>query len=140
MNVNPYLFFDDNCRDAFEFYAASLGVEVKAMLSMADVPAGADAPAAAQDRIVHACINLGDGMLMGSDWNCGATSAPYEKPGGFRIALNVATAAEAERAFAALGEGGSVQMPLEKTFFAERFGMLTDRFGMPWMVSCDAAD
>ncbi|HET6632316.1 MAG TPA: VOC family protein [Rhodanobacteraceae bacterium] len=137
MNINPYLFFDGNCRQAFEFYAQCLGVELKAMLTAADTPMRDQAPAEGRDQIMHACIEVGDNVLMASDWNCGPNPAPFEKPRGFRLSLNVGSSDEAERCYQALAEGGSKDMPLEKTFFAERFGMLTDRFGIPWMINCE---
>ncbi|HET7267118.1 MAG TPA: VOC family protein [Oleiagrimonas sp.] len=137
MNINPYLFFDGNCRQAFEFYAKCLNVEIKAMLTASDTPVGDQAPPEGRDQIMHACIAIGDDLLMASDWNCGPNPVPYEKPRSFRVSLNVTSAAEAERVFHALSEGGTTDMPLDKTFFSERFGMLTDRFGIPWMVNCE---
>ncbi|HET7300834.1 MAG TPA: VOC family protein [Oleiagrimonas sp.] len=137
MNINPYLFFDGNCREAFEFYARCLGVEVKAMLSMSDGPGSEQVPADKRDLIMHACIAVGDDLLMASDWGCGMDSPPFEAPRGFSVSLNVDSVAEAERVYTALAEGGRANMPLDKTFFAERFGMLTDRFGVPWMVNCE---
>ncbi|MDN5923958.1 MAG: VOC family protein [Xanthomonadales bacterium] len=137
MNITPYLFFDGNCRQAFEFYAQCFGVEVKTMISAAQTPMGDPAPVDADDKIMHACIEIGDHMLMASDWNCGPNPTPYAAPRGMRVALGMTSASEAERVFHALAEGGTVDMPLDKTFFAERFGMLTDRFGTPWMINFD---
>lgn len=137
MNISPYLFFNGNCREAFEFYAECLGVEIKAMLTPGDTPMGEQSAEEYRDRIMHACIELGANQLMASDWNCGPNPIAWEAPRGFRVSLNLDTAAEAERVFAALAEDGSVDMPIEKAFFAERFGMLTDRFGTPWMILFD---
>ncbi len=134
MQVNPYFFFDGNCRQAFEFYAQCLGIEVKAMLTGADTPECAGMPADTRDKIMHACIDLGDSLLMGSDW---MNSEPFEGIKGCAVNLDVSSVAEAERLFHALSEGGNVHMPLEKTFFAAAFGMLRDRFGVPWMVHCE---
>ncbi|HET7301060.1 MAG TPA: VOC family protein, partial [Oleiagrimonas sp.] len=94
-------------------------------------------PADKRDLIMHACIAVGDDVLMASDWGCGSDSPPFEAPRGFSVSLNVDSVAEAERVYTALAEGGRANMPLNKTFFAERFGMLTDRFGVPWMVNCE---
>lgn len=138
MKINPYLFFNGNCREAFEFYANSLGVDIQAMMSSSDMPADAgqsgcvgEAPA---DKIMHACIDLGGSCLMASDWMSPEPFAPVK---GSSVALAVDSVAEAERVFAALSDGGQVTMALEKTFFAAAFGMLTDKFGVPWMVNCD---
>ncbi|PZR51895.1 MAG: VOC family protein, partial [Stutzerimonas stutzeri] len=96
-------------------------------------------PAEYRERIMHACLNLGDSTLMASDTLPGDTcgGGPYEGIKGCSISLHPTRVAEAEQLFAALGEGGTVIMPLEKTFWAERFGMLTDRFGLSWMVNCE---
>lgn len=136
MHINPYLFFDGNCRQAFEFYAQCLGGEIEAMHSAADTPMADQAPAESRDKIMHACLRFGGEMLMASDWNCGPNPVPFERPRGFRVSVNVDSASEAERIFAALVEGGSADMPLQETFFAERFGMLVDRFSIPWMINC----
>jgi len=96
---------------------------------------GCDAmPAEWRDRIMHAHLIFGDQQLMGSDW---IADQPFGQAKGFSVSLNVDTVAEAERVFAALTEGGEIRMPMEKTFFAVRFGMLVDRFGTPWMVNCE---
>lgn len=137
MNATPYLFFNNNCRQAFEFYAQSLGAEITAMLSTTDTPMGADAPAEARDLIMHACLDFQGTRLMASDWNCGPNPTPYEAPRGFRVALGFDSVAQARQAFEAMAVGGHIDMPLEKTFFAAAFGMLTDKFGMPWMFNCD---
>jgi len=143
MNVTPYLTFNGNCREAFEFYAACLGTEVKAMMTGADVPAdaamgdsddgcaGGPPPA---DKVIHACIEFENSQLMASDW---MSPEPFQPPKGFSVALGVDSVAEAERVFKALSEGGQVQMPLGETFFAAAFGMLVDKFGVSWMVNCD---
>lgn len=146
MNINPYLFFDGNCREAFEFYSQCLGIDIKAMMSTSDMPAeaGAESPQmdcagqpATSDKIMHACLDLGGSFLMASDW---MSPEPFQLPKGFSVALGVDSVAEAERVFKALSAGGEVNMPLDKTFFAAAFGMLVDKFGVPWMVNCDNAD
>ncbi len=134
MQVNPYLFFDGNCREAFAFYAQCLGIEVKAMLTSADTPLCDSMPAGMRDKIMHACIDLGDSLLMGSDW---MSADPFQQPTGFRVNISTPSTAEAKRLFESLSAGGQVHMPLEKTFFAPAFGMLKDKFGVPWMVHCE---
>lgn len=134
MNINPYLFFDDNCREAFAFYSQCLGVEPKAMLSARDAMGDDVPPGGNPDLIMHACIEIHGHRLMGSDWHCGPSPQPYKKPAGFRVSLHFPEIEDARRAFEALAEGGTVESPFEKTFFADGFGMLTDRFGIPWMV------
>ncbi len=132
MQVNPYLLFNGQCEAAFRFYAKCLGGEIKAMLPHEGTPAAGHVPAEWGKKILHASLCLGDGTLMGSDCPPGM----YEKPQGFSVTLQVKDPAEAERVFAALAENGTVRMPIAETFFASRFGMLTDQFGIPWMVNC----
>lgn len=133
MNVNPCLLFDGNCREAFDFHANCLGADIKAMLGAGDLPADPARHQAPDDRIVHAAIDLGGSLLMASDW---MGSAPFQPPNGFNVALAVDSRGEAERVFTALAEGGEVRMPLDQTFFSDAFGMLVDRFGVPWMINC----
>lgn len=143
MNVTPYLTFDGNCRAAFEFYAQCLGTEIKAMMTAADIPADADmgdsdsgcagGPPPA-DKIIHACIEFENSLLMASDW---MSPEPFQPPKGFSVALGVDSVDEAKRVFDALSDGGQVQMPLDKTFFAAAFGVLVDKFGVPWMINCE---
>ncbi|MDN5864163.1 MAG: VOC family protein [Gammaproteobacteria bacterium] len=130
MQTNTYLFFDGNCREAFEFYAATLGGDLKAMITGADTPMAEEMPAM-RDKIMHAYLQIGDTAIMASD----APAPHYNKPQGFDVCIYTDTLEEAERIFAALSEGGEVTMPLEKTFWAERFGSLVDRFGTPWMIN-----
>jgi PhnB protein len=137
MKIDNYLFFDDQCEAAMTFYAQCLGGTIEAMMKVGDGPGAESLPAEARNRIMHARLVVGDQVLMASDWHCGPGVAPFEKPFGFRVSLTVDKIAEAERVYAALAEGGNADMPLQKTFFAERFGMLTDRFGVPWMVNCE---
>jgi PhnB protein len=132
MKMSPYLFFNGNCREAFEYYERHLGGKIGQMLTGADAPEGMDAT---PDMIMHANMTLGGGLLMASD--CGTED--YKKPQGFYVSLSAETPEEAERIFDALADGGEVRMALEKTFWAERFGMLVDRFGIPWMISCDGS-
>ena len=136
MQWNPYLAFDGRCKEAFEFYEKCLGGKVVAMIPYGDTPAKEHMPASTGDRIMHARIVLGDQVLMGCDAH---PEMPYEGIRGCDVAVQVKTPAEAERLFAALSEGGTVQLPIGETFWAVRFGMLTDQFGVPWMINCEKA-
>ncbi len=133
MQLNPYLFFNGECETAFEFYAKTLGGRVEMLMRYGDAPGG-DGNPALRDKVIHACVKFGDQMLMASD-AC-PPQHPYTKAEGFFVSVNVDSAAEARRIFDAFAEGGTVHMPLEKTFFSEAFGMLVDRFGTPWMINC----
>ena len=133
MQVQPYLFFNGRCEEAFAFYKAALGAEVTALMRFKDSPAPqppGTLPPGSENKVMHGAMRIGN---TASDGHCNG------KPnfGGFSLTLSVATAAAAERIFAALGDGGTVQMPLSQTFFASRFGMLADRFGVGWMVIVD---
>jgi PhnB protein len=132
--LDSYIFFDGQCAEAMRFYERTLGGKMQAMMTYAESPEqGADgcAPSSDPNRIMHACVVLPDGrMLMASD-----SPAGMHKPmAGFALALNYPTAQEARKVFDTLANGGSVMMPMGKTFWTEAFGMLTDRFGTPWMV------
>jgi PhnB protein len=133
MLLNPYLTFDGSCEEAFTLYAKLLGGKIEAMIPHADTPAAENVPPEWQSKIIHARLVVGDKMLMGSD----APPERYQPMKGFAVTVGVDTPAEAERIFAALAEKGTVQVPMEPTFFAERFGMLADRYGTPWMILCE---
>src|SRR5262245_56174378 len=120
MQWNPYLAFDGRCKEAFEFYERCLGGKIAAMISYADTPHGPDVPADQRGRIMHARLVAGDQVLMGGDAPPGV---PHEGVKGCSVAVQVKTPDEAERLFAALREGGTVQMPIGETFWAVRFGM-----------------
>ena len=135
MQLNPYLFFNGQCEVAFKFYAQLLGGKIDGMLTHAGTPAEQQVPAEWRDKIMHARLIVGDQVLMGSD----APPGRYEQPKGFSVSVHPKDPAEAERIFQALAENGSVQMPIQKTFWAARFGMVVDRFGIPWMVNCGNA-
>lgn len=132
MQLNPYLFFNGDCEAAFNFYAQCLGGKINAMMYYTGSPAAAEVPSDWQGKILHAHMTIGDRELMASD----APPGRYEKPQGFSVTLQFNNPAEAERLFHALAEGGKVQMPFAETFWAVRFGMLIDRFGIPWMINC----
>lgn len=133
MQLNPYLIFDGTCETAFRFYEQALGGRIAAMMTYAETPMAEQTPPDMRGRIVHARLVVGDTVLMGSD----APAERYEKPQGFSVALGIGEPEEAERVFAALAAGGTVTMPIQETFWARRFGMLTDRFGTPWMINCE---
>jgi PhnB protein len=133
MQTNPYLYYSGNCEAAFKFYAAALGGKILAMVTHAETPAAAQTAPEWQQKIIHARIALGDTVLMASDAPPGR-QAPMS---GFSVTLNVAEPAEAERLFHTLADGGTVGMPIQETFWAKRFAMLTDRFGTPWMINCE---
>jgi PhnB protein len=133
MQVQPYLFFDGRCEEALDFYRRALGAEVEMLMRFKDSPAPAQpgmVPPGAEDKVMHASFRVGEARLMASDGHC------QGKPNfqGFALSLTAADDAEAQRRFTALAEGGQVQMPLTKTFFASSFGMVADRFGVTWMV------
>jgi PhnB protein len=130
MQLNTYLFFNGNCEAAFKCYEQHLNGKIEMMITGADTP---EPMPAMRDKIMHARMTVGDNVLMGSD----APPDRYNKPQGFDVSLTVGTPEEAERIFNALAESGEVRMPLEKTFWAERFGSLVDQFGIPWMVNCE---
>jgi PhnB protein len=129
----PYLAFDGECEAAFKFYAEALKGEIVAMMRMADAPREVPRTPETENRVMHARLRLGDAVIMGGDAPPGRGARPH----GFCVALQVDAPDEADRAFAALSDGGAVTMPIGPTFWAARFGMLTDRFGVPWMVNCE---
>ncbi|HZH84207.1 MAG TPA: VOC family protein [Phototrophicaceae bacterium] len=133
MQLNPYLFFNGQCEAAFRFYERSLGAKIVAMMPHAGTPAEGQVPPEWRDKIIHARLVLGDQVLMGSD----APPDHFEKPQGFSVTLGIDDPADAERIFNALAENGTIRMPIQQTFWALRFGMLVDRFGIPWMINCE---
>jgi PhnB protein len=132
LGIQPYLFFGGRCEEAIEFYRKALGAEVERQVRFKEAPEPqAGMPECFEDKIMHATLRIGDTLLMASDGMCDG-KANFD---GFSLSITVADEAEAERVFAALSEGGLVTMPLEKTFWAPKYGMLQDRFGVGWMVS-----
>ena len=130
MQVEPYLFFEGRCEEAVDFYRKAVGAEVIALLRFRDSPDPAMVPPGMEDKVMHAYVRIGDSTVMASDGRCEGNPRFQ----GFSLSLTVADEAEAERRFNALIDGGQVTMPLTETFFARRFGMVTDRFGLGWMV------
>ncbi len=126
MKINPYLHFHGNCAEAFKFYEKVLGGKVTM-----SIPFGQHAPDPSwKDKVMHMGMKVGDIELMGTD----APPQYAQKVQGFRVSLAVTEPAEADRIYSAFTEGGSVDSPIQETFFAKRFGMVTDKFGTPWMV------
>jgi PhnB protein len=130
--LDAYLTFNGNCADAMRFYERTLGGKLEALLTHAESPMAAQTPPGSADRIMHARLVIDGRILIASDSMVGH---PYEGMKGFSLSLVYPTVADAQRAFDALAEDGRVTMPLQKTFWAEAFGMLVDRFGTPWMVN-----
>ncbi len=134
MKIEPYLFFEGCCEEALEFYRKALGAEITMTMRYKDSPQKGRIPPGAEDKVMHAHLRIGDAAIMASDGlNSGKPS--FE---GFSLVLSPAGEAEARRMFEALAEGGEVQMPLAKTFYSPLFGMVTDRFGMHWMIMVPA--
>lgn len=133
MQIQPYLFFDGRCEEAIEFYKKALGAKVEMLMrfkeSSEPPPPGA-IPPGSENKIMHSCLRIGDTAIMASDGNC----AGKQKFQGFSLSLTARDESEADRLFKALSDGGQVQMPLTKTFFSPRFGMVADRFGVGWMI------
>ena len=133
MQVQPYLFFDGRCEEAIEFYRKTLGAEVTMLMRFRDgpePPAPGACPPGSGDKVMHASMRIGDTTVMASDGRCQGRPSFQ----GFSLSLAVGDDAEAERRFTALADGGQVQMRVAKTFFASRFGMVADRFGVSWMI------
>lgn len=134
--IQPYLFFGGRCEEAIAFYRTALDAELDVLMRFKDSPEppppGMLAPGF-EDKVMHAEFRIGSSMIMASD-GCGETPAFA----GFSLSVSVATAADAERVFTALAEGGEIRMPLGPTFWSPCFGMLTDRFGVGWMVNTEA--
>ena len=131
MRVEPYLYFQGRCEEALEFYRRAIGAETMIAARFSDIPGSNPAPGG-ESKVAHAAIRIGDTTVLASD---GQSPGPF---GGFSLSLSAADDAEAERLFAALGDGGSVQLPMMTTPFASRFGLVADRFGVPWMVVVQA--
>ena len=131
MQVQPYLCFEGRCEEALEFYRKALGAKVEMLMRFNESPDPHMCPAGAPgDKVMHACVSIGDTQVMASDGRC--TGQPSFQ--GIALSITASDEAKAERFFAALAEGGQVQMPLAKTFFSPSFGMVADRFGVGWMV------
>jgi PhnB protein len=133
MQVQPYLFFDGRSEEAVEFYRSALGAEVTMLMRFKDSPEPCEpgmVPPGAGDKVMHMSFRIGDTTVLASDARCEGRPSFQ----GFSLSLTVPNDAEAERLFVSLADGGQVQMPLTKTFFSSRFGMVADRFGVSWMI------
>lgn len=133
VRIDAYLNFNGNCKEAFEFYAATFRGTIDVMMPHAGTPAEAHVPAEWREKIMHVHLTVGDQVLMGSDVPPAMGAA---KPNGFAVSVQVEEPVEADRIFKAFAEGGTVLMPLQPTFWSAKFGMCTDRFGTPWMINC----
>jgi PhnB protein len=132
MQVSPYLSFDGQCEAAFRHYEQCLGGHLGAIFRYAGTPLADQVPADWQNKVMHASVTVGELVLMGAD----VAPDRYEPPTGFSLSIQLNSTTHAERIFAELGDGGRIVMALEKTFWADRFGMLVDRFGTPWSINC----
>jgi PhnB protein len=130
MPVTPYLFFDGRAEEAIEFYKKTLGAELEALMRFKECPDQQMCAPGTENKVMHACVKIGGTAVMASDGRC--TGQP--KFDGFALSVEAKDEADAERKFNALADGGQVQMPLGKTFFAKSFGMVADRFGVGWMI------
>jgi len=135
MQLNPYLFFNGKCEAAFRFYEKVLGGKIVAMMTHEETPIADQVAPEMRKAIIHARLTIGDKVIMGSD------SPPdrYDAAKGFSVTVGVEEPAEAERIFSALSKDGTIRMPMEETFWAHRFGMLVDQYGIPWMINCEKA-
>lgn len=136
MQVQPYIFFSGRCEEALEFYRTALGAQVDMLMrykESPEPPPPGTLPPGFENKVMHAAFHIGDTRLMASDGCQEGLSF-----GGFSLLLAVQTEAEADRAFTALADGGQVRMPLTKTFWSKRFGMVADRFGVSWMINATA--
>jgi PhnB protein len=135
MQLNPYLMFNGQCEAAFRFYEKVLGGKVETVMTYAGSPMADQTPPEWRNKVMHARLQVGDKTLMGSD----PPPGQYEPMKGFSVTLSIDDPGEAERIFRELSENATVRMPIQKTFWAARFGMLVDQFGTPWMVNCEQA-
>ncbi len=136
MRVQAYISFRGRCEEALEFYKKSIGAEVTGLMRWKESPdAAMKGPPGYEEKVMNAAFRIGKTELMADD-GMGAEEAEFK---GMTLVLEVTDDAEAKRLFTALGEGGNVTMPLMKTFWTSSFGMLTDKFGVPWMVNVEAA-
>ena len=136
MQMSVYLSFKGDCEAAFKVYEQCLGAKPGGIFRYAGSPMADQAPADWGDKVMHGSVTVGEQVLMGAD----VAPGHYEAPKGFTLSLQMKSTAEAERVFHELAQGGNVVMALEKTFWAERFGMLVDRFGIPWQINCEGAE
>ena len=130
MQISPYLMFDGRTEEAIEFYKKNLGATVSMLMRFKEAPPEANCDPSSYEKIMHATFHIGGNQIMASDGDC-AGKSDFK---GISLAINLKDEAEADKLFAALSDGGQVQMPLSPTFFAKKFGMVADKFGVNWMV------
>jgi PhnB protein len=135
MELTPYVNFNGRCAEAFKFYEKTLGGRIVMMQTHGESPMKDHVPPDWRDKVMHARLAIGNHALMGSD----APPGHYAAPQGTYVSISVPALGEAQRVFRTLSEGGTVSMPFQKTFWSSGFGMLVDRFGIPWMVNCEQA-
>ena len=133
MNVQPYVFFDGKCEEALEFYKGAIGAKVDMMMRFKEAPDQSQMQPNTGEKVMHAAFHVGTTQVLASDGH-GAGKPSFQ---GFGLALNAKNDAEAEKLFTAVGKGGQVLQPLTKTFFASKFGMVSDKFGIMWMVMAE---
>ena len=136
MQMTTYLSFSGECEAAFKFYEECLGGRLGEIFRYAGSPMAEQVPADWQNKVMHGSLTIGEHVLMGGD----VAPDRYEKPKGFSLSLQMTSTTQAERVFQLLAKDGTVVMPLEKTFWAARFGMLVDRYGIPWLINCEGSD
>lgn len=136
MRFSAHLCFDGQCEEAFRTYQQVLGGQLVTLLKYGESPLAGQTLPAWRDRILHATLDLGEYELLGAD----TPPTEYERPQGFFVTLSLRDLAQAQRIFAALAEGGEIKMPLQQTFWAAGFGVLVDRFGVPWEINCAQAE
>ena len=132
MQLSCHLTFAGTCEEAFQFYERTLGGRVETMLTFGDSPLADEVSKEWRGKIIHATLVLDDAVLSGAD----VRPEDYEQPRGFYVLLHPSDPPQSERIFSTLGENGQIQMPLQKTFWSESFGVVVDRFGTPWEISC----
>jgi len=135
MQVNPYLSFNGQCEAAFTFYEQCLGGQLGAIFRYAGTPLADQVPPDWREKVMHTSLAIGDQVLMGGD----VAPDRYEEPRGFSLSIQIKNAADVERIFRDLAIDGKILVPLDKTFWAERFGMVVDRFGIPWLINCEGS-
>ena len=139
MSLNTYLFFDGNCREAFEHYRAVFGGDFLMLRTYADAPAGTDVPEAEKGRIMHVSLPVGSAVLMGED-SCSAFGPPPAAGENFAISVSAGSRERSDELFARLSEEGAVKMPMQDMFWGAYFGTCRDRFGINWMISHEPAE
>jgi len=132
MQLNLHLSFNGQCEEAFKFYQQCLGGHIQIMMTHGDSPMADQVPPEWREKILHATLIVGGTALMGAD----VPPDGYQKPTGFAVTIQTNDEDEADRIFRSLSDSGTVTMPLQRTFWASRFGMAVDRFGIPWMINC----